>query len=549
MKNVKTEFTKRTIGIESLTPQEEAYWKNRNIEFRPILEYKPLSKEEEERLNTEYYTNNNRVGFEKLYYAVRKPNGKTAKKKLMYSPTIRQVQAWLAKQTSAQDYKPVEKPKDTKPIIVSKVNDLVQMDYLVMTQDLRYNGHKHVLNCIDVLSKRAHSRTIRLGAGHDPTAAQTLVLATDIFEEIKKREGAYPKRLQTDNGAHFLAEFERAFQTGGSLEQIRYTSGLRYRASSQSVVERFNKTLRDMMRRMVISGQPNWPAALPQLLANYNSNKHSVLRMAPNEAKDDNLKEAKERIKKRAVAKNHNSLVLEEGDKVRLVNFKKQKSPQYKDEPNWWPEIYEIYHVIRPKDPTHPLRYNLEPNPPTTIVGNRPGYRGPNARGRRQFSVYELQIVGRKGEAGYEALKVATSIDVANKIAEEEMEEMKQKEAEEKAKQKQGGKQAASKPKKLDKPASEPAKRTLRDRKKTPQDLVGKAIEVKWDASGPLTEDHVKAKGDKGTFYKALVSSYNADTGLHKVQYVSDRVIAEHNLAHPRKPQYISTGFWKLSSR
>ena len=65
MKNVKTEFTKRTIGIESLTPQEEAYWKNRNIEFRPILEYKPRSKEEEERLNTEYYTNNNHVGFEK----------------------------------------------------------------------------------------------------------------------------------------------------------------------------------------------------------------------------------------------------------------------------------------------------------------------------------------------------------------------------------------------------------------------------------------------------------------------------------------------------
>ena len=44
MKNVKNEFTKRTIGIESLTPQEEAYWKNRNIEFRPILEYKPLSR-------------------------------------------------------------------------------------------------------------------------------------------------------------------------------------------------------------------------------------------------------------------------------------------------------------------------------------------------------------------------------------------------------------------------------------------------------------------------------------------------------------------------
>lgn len=539
MKNVKTEFTKRTIGIESLTPQEEAYWKNRNIEFRPILEYKPLSKEEEERLNTEYYTNNNRVGFEKLYYAVRKPNGKTAKKKLMYSPTIRQVQAWLAKQTSAQDYKPVEKPKDTKPIIVSKVNDLVQMDYLVMTQDLRYNGHKHVLNCIDVLSKRAYSRTIRLGPGHDPTAAQTLVLATQIFDEIKKLEGSYPRRLQTDNGAHFLAEFERAFQTGGSLESIRYASGLRYRATSQSVVERFNQTLRNMIRRMHTGGERNWPAALPQLMRNYNSNKHSVLKMAPKEANDDNLQEAKERIKKRAICKNHNTLILEQGDKVRLVNFKKLKDPSQKDEPNWWPEIYEIFHVVKPKNPSHPYRYMLNPNPPTTIVGNRPGYKGPLARGRRQFSVYELQIIGRKGEQGYDSLQVATSIDVANKVLEEkEVDPIQQKAT-------KGG----FKLKKPDKPFSEPVKPKLRERKKSPQDLVGKAIEVKWDNSGPLTEEHIKAQGSKGTYYKALVSSFDPGSGLHKVQYVSDGVITEHNLTHPRKQNYISPSNWKVSNK
>jgi hypothetical protein len=33
------------------------------------------------------------------------------------------------------------------------------------------------------------------------------------------------------------------------------------------VVERFNRTLRNMIRRMVIGGQPNWPKELPQLLA------------------------------------------------------------------------------------------------------------------------------------------------------------------------------------------------------------------------------------------------------------------------------------------
>eukprot|EP01045_Picozoa_sp_COSAG04_P030506 COSAG04_NODE_5325_length_1655_cov_105.250000_2_plen_455_part_01 len=412
-------YTKR-IGIESLTPAQEQYWKSKNVEYRPILEYKPLTQAEEGRLKSEYYVKNNRVGFEKLYAAVRKPNGQTATGKPQFSPTIRQVQAWLAQQRDAQDYKPVQKPKDTKPIIVSKVNDLVQMDYMVMTDEMKFNGHRHVLNCIDVLSKRAYARTIRLGPGHDPTALQTLGLAKQIFNDIKKKEGKYPNRVQTDNGAHFLAEFERAFVTGGELEGIKYSSGLRYRATSQSVVERFNRTLRDMIRRFCASGSQDWPAQLQTFVSNYNSNLHTTIRMKPNDANDGNIQEAKDRIKQRAKLKNHNTLTYGKGDKVRLVNFKKQKSPQYKDEPNWWPEVYSIFHVVKPKDPTHPLRYMLEPNPPTTIVGNRPGYRGPQAKGRRQFSVYELLLIARKGEKNWDGVKVSTEISVLGKVAEEE---------------------------------------------------------------------------------------------------------------------------------
>ena len=480
-------FYRKRVGIETLTQQEEQYWRNQNVDYRPILEYKPLTQAEEQRLRSEYYTNNNRVGYEKLYYAVRQPNGQTTTGKDQYSPTIRQVQAWLSQQTSAQDYKPVQKVKDTKPIIVSKVNDLMQMDYMVMTNDLRYNGHKHILTCIDVLSKRAYARTIRLNAGHDPTAAQTLTMAQSIFNDVLQRENSYPQRLQTDNGPHFLAEFERAFQAGGVLQTIKYSSGLRYRASSQSVIERFHRTLRNMIRRMVNGGNRDWPSNLQQLIDNYNKNKHSVLRMAPDAADDTNLDDAKQRIKDRAIMRNHNTLRLELGDKVRLVNFKKQKDPKYKDEPNWWPEVYEIFHVVKPRNPSHPLRYILEPNPPTTIVGNRPGYRGPLARGRRQFSVYELLIVARKGEEHWKTIKTATEIEILGKVESEDEDEPDP--------------PAPSKgtPSKATKPSAaaaasdnQPVRKSTRERKaRNPQELVGKAIEVKWDATGPLTQEHV----------------------------------------------------------
>ena len=42
--------------------------------------------------------------------------------------------------------------------------------------------------------------------------------------------------------------------------------------------------------------------------------------------------------------------------------MRKQKDPSYKDEPNWWPEIYEIYHVIRPTMNPCSLSQTLDPN-------------------------------------------------------------------------------------------------------------------------------------------------------------------------------------------
>ena len=78
-----------------------------------------------------------------------------------------------------------------------------------------------------------------------------------------------------------------------------------------------------MIRRMHTGGDRDWPSKLQQLIDNYNKNQHSVLRMAPNDADNTNLDAAKQRIKDRAIMRNHNTMALEVGDKVRLVNFKK----------------------------------------------------------------------------------------------------------------------------------------------------------------------------------------------------------------------------------
>jgi hypothetical protein len=86
-----------------------------------------------------------------------------------------------------------------------------------MTEELTYNKHRHILNAIDVLSKKAYSRSPVTPAGTAPTAAQTLKLAKEIFDEIKAEHGSYPKRLQTDNGAHFQHRMKLHFDFGFSF--------------------------------------------------------------------------------------------------------------------------------------------------------------------------------------------------------------------------------------------------------------------------------------------------------------------------------------------
>jgi transposase InsO family protein len=532
LKPLKTDGSTTRVGIETLTANETEYWNKKGVTFKPILEYKPLTKDEEDRLKTEYYEKNNRVGFEKLYAAVRQPNGKTKTGKQQFSPSLRQVQAWLAQQQVAQDYKPVRKPKEVRPILVSKVNDLVQMDYLVLTEDLTYNKHRHILNAIDVLSKKAYSRSPVTPAGTAPTAAQTLKLAKEIFEEIKAEHGSYPKRLQTDNGAHFLSSFEKAFEPNGELSAIKYSSGMRYRATSQAVVERFNQTLRNMIRRFTMD-EADWVSQLQQFVSNYNNNRHTTLRMTPNQAaKADvgdadvgpktetqvKLQEAKDRLKEKAKVRNKNLMVLNKGDKVRLVNFKKAKDQgQYKDEPNWWPEVYEIYHVFQSKVGRAPM-YSLEPNPPTTIVGNRPGYKGESKSARRRFSVYELQVVGRLGEKHSESIAVSRSVDTQNKIAEEEPEPVKGKPT-----------KAQKPPVKKPQGKPQPVRKSTRTKTVNPLDIVGKIIKVKFD---------------NNRWYTGEVRSYL--NGEHKVYYPYDQLTESQNFFFPDKPNFVGRGSWKL---
>ena len=505
------------VGITSLNSDAQKYYRDKNITFKPILEYKPLTTEEKKRLHDEYYIKNNRVGFQKLYDAVKIPNGKTESGKPVSSPSRAQVQAWLCQQIPALDFKPVQKSKQSRPILVSKIGDLVQIDYLDMSDKHRTGKHRYILNAIDVLSKKAYSRSPINILGTGPTAQQTLTAFKSIMVEYKNDYGKYPNRIQSDNGSHFLGAFEKAFQRNGYFyEKVKYNSGMRYRATSQSVVERFNGTLRNMIRRYINdeeTGGKDWFNHLQQFVKNYNTNKHSSLKITPDEANNKNVQEYKDNAKEKAIQRNKNLQKLELHDKVRLVNFKKYKGgDQYKDEPNWWPEIYTIYHVWKSKV-GRPHEYSLEPNPPTTLV-NRDGYRGSMKAPRRKFTIYELQKLAAKGDENYDKYKVTKQFDDIEPEAEPE-------------------------------PETEP--------EVEPPDIVGILIDVKFYSSGNksyvVDSQSVKRRQkSSGTFYEGKVLSYNNRTKEHKVKFYDETITLNFTITD--NPDFVApkTGWRKAKN-
>ena len=90
-------------------------------------------------------------------------------------------------------------------------------------------------------------------------------------------------------------------------------------------------------------------------------------------------------------------------------------------------------------------------------------------------------------------------------------------------------------------------RKSTRAKQFKPQDLVGKSIKVKWDNEGALSLQAIQDRGDKGTFYKAKVNSYDTKTMKHTIEYVADKVVEQINLSNPKKPDFIPTGNWNLA--
>jgi hypothetical protein len=203
-------------------------------------------------------------------------------------------------------------------------------------------GYKFMLNVIDVFSKYAWSIPMK-----DKTGKTTL----EAFQKIAKESGRIPKHIWVDKGLEFYNK-----DVTNWLEENNITRYSTYSEHKSVVVERFNRTLKEMMwKRFTAENTRNWIEMIDELMKIYNNRIHSTVGMSPIQA---SLKENEMRVLENIISKTRSitrrKAKYKIGDKVRISRTKSVFEKGFL--PNWSEELYIVDKVQK----TMPTTYKLK---------------------------------------------------------------------------------------------------------------------------------------------------------------------------------------------
>jgi len=292
----------------------------------------------DELLKKSYYDEDMKFGRDKLYSTL-KANGNNI--------TRKQVDEWLKKQLLYQLDKPAFAPKDFVVQTSTAPDKVWNIDLVVV------DGDKIVLNCVDRFSKFAYSRILR-----NKTAQQVMNGLKSIF-----RTGAKPETVISDNGPEFASAQTVRFLKDEDVKQFFSTP---HQPESNGLVERFNRTMKDMFRKMTYQANANkvtfTQPILNRILKAYNNSVHSTIEMKPvdamkpeNKQKVNTLNEKNLSVGVKTVQKND----ISKGDQVRVSLNKGNDKKTKKYRTNWSEEIYFVKRVIRGNG-LKPIQYKIE---------------------------------------------------------------------------------------------------------------------------------------------------------------------------------------------
>ena len=228
-------------------------------------------------------------------------------------------------------------------------DDLWQADIVEMRPYARVNkGNNYILTVIDVLSKFAWALPLKTKGAKEVTGA---------FEKIFGGSKRSPTNMQTDRGKEFYNSDVRGMMTRYDINHYSTHSVMK-----ASVVERFNRTLKNAMWKMfTLKGSYRWIDDLQRLLSEYNNSVHRTIGTRPVQVTPAVAKRLLKSVF--SVPKIAAPGKFKINDAVRVSKFKTIFAKGYT--PNWSTEIFRIVKVQR----TNPVTYLLEDSRGVPVAG------------------------------------------------------------------------------------------------------------------------------------------------------------------------------------
>ena len=214
------------------------------------------------------------------------------------------------------------------PLISYRNFDRCQMDLMDMSSESGRNNMKWIFVLIDCFTKVAFCVPMKTKSINDVYYAFTTVL-----NEMKDKFNSQPSVIDCDNESSFNS---LKFKSKCNELNIVLHFNLPGQKLGTAIVERFNRTLRNLIERYKVSHNTNiWVNALPDLVYNYNNSHHSSLNTTLFKSIENNdyyLYLQQQKINNASAVK-YNISDIQIGSKVRLRiernQFEKGTKPKF----------------------------------------------------------------------------------------------------------------------------------------------------------------------------------------------------------------------------
>jgi transposase InsO family protein len=272
----------------------------------------------------------------------------------------RDVMKFLRRQEAHQLHQPVRKSRVLHRVIIAKRPfERWQADLIDMRRLKGYNNRDAwILTVIDLFSKYGWVRALKHKTAHAVARGME-----DILTSIPG--GKCPQILQTDNGKEFKnTEFQRVLSRKG----IRHIFSQAYKPTTQGAVERFNRTLKEMIFSHMSQFQTKkWSDVLPLLVQNHNTAYNFATKFTPQELMDPEApqhkldaayghmtKRRQELLRKRKelVRTTYPNLAVDDSVRVSVFVMDEARSAKFRKRymQNWSKQIYRVEKISQPDD-------------------------------------------------------------------------------------------------------------------------------------------------------------------------------------------------------